>query len=67
MTKGTVKIKLPWTENQLQLFRKNMIQSYVRANGENPEKITCDGCSDPANCLFAFDPYNTDGDCLGEK
>lgn len=67
MSDGTVQVKLPWSENQLHLFRNKLIQSYVRANGENPKSITCDDCTNPQDCLFAFDPYNTDGDCLGMK
>ena len=30
-------------------------------------KITCDHCSDNNNCSYAFDKYNTDGDCLASK
>lgn len=29
--------------------------------------ITCDTCADADNCKFAFDPYNINGDCLGDK
>lgn len=29
--------------------------------------FTCDGCSRAPVCVLAFDPYNTDGDCLDEK
>lgn len=29
--------------------------------------ITCDNCDINAVCIYAFDPYNTDGDCLGMK
>lgn len=35
----------------------------VRAGGTS----TCDHCADNNNCEFAFDPYNTDGDCLAIK
>lgn len=28
---------------------------------------TCDGCSDAGRCPYAFDDYNTDGDCLASK
>lgn len=31
------------------------------------EKFTCDDCPAVRTCGFAFDPYNTDGDCLAEK
>lgn len=27
-------------------------------------KFTCDECKNPEDCVWAFDSYNTDGDCL---
>ncbi len=32
-----------------------------------PTKYTCDDCPAAATCNYAFDDYNTDGDCLAEK
>lgn len=33
-----------------------------------PEWVaTCDECGDNEFCPFAFDAYNTSGDCLAEK
>ena len=32
-----------------------------------PEDTTCFRCSDKESCKYAFDPYNTDGDCLADK
>jgi hypothetical protein len=29
--------------------------------------LTCEDCVANAECDFAFDPYNTDGDCLAIK
>lgn len=29
--------------------------------------FTCDNCEDAYDCMYAFDPYNTDGDCLADK
>lgn len=29
--------------------------------------FTCDGCGFVSKCVFAWDAYNTDGDCLAEK
>lgn len=29
--------------------------------------FTCDGCGRATVCLYTFDPYNTDGDCLDDK
>lgn len=28
---------------------------------------TCKGCSEVKTCIYAWDPYNTDGDCLASK
>lgn len=30
-------------------------------------EITCETCQLNAECDLAFDPYNTDGDCLAMK
>jgi hypothetical protein len=32
-----------------------------------PERFTCYGCAARELCEFAWDSYNTDGDCLAEK
>lgn len=29
--------------------------------------FTCDGCDGNRHCAYAFDPYNTAGDCLASK
>lgn len=31
------------------------------------EELTCFKCSLKDKCEYAFDPYNTNGDCLAEK
>jgi len=31
------------------------------------EKFTCDDCPARYTCEWAFDPYNTNDDCLAEK
>lgn len=30
-------------------------------------KSTCEECPLRRTCVYAFDPYNTDGDCLLDK
>jgi hypothetical protein len=30
-------------------------------------EFSCDHCSAAKTCEYAFDPYNTNGDCLAEK
>ena len=39
------------------------IARYVPAK----ESLTCNWCPDVGTCPFAWDRYNTDGDCLAEK
>lgn len=29
--------------------------------------VTCETCEENDKCDFAFDPYNTEGDCLAIK
>ena len=31
------------------------------------DRFTCDACICNDECVYSFDPYNTDGDCLAEK
>jgi hypothetical protein len=31
------------------------------------ESYTCYVCVDNKDCIYAYDPYNTDGDCLADK
>lgn len=31
------------------------------------DQFTCGGCQAASVCEYAFDPYNTDGDCLAGK
>jgi hypothetical protein len=50
----------------------DFVRDYERSNGFPltlyPEgKFTCDGCRAAPRCSLAFDPYNTDGDCLAGK
>lgn len=39
----------------------------MREHGFDDLEITCDECRLAAICEHAFDPYNTDGDCLASK
>lgn len=40
---------------------------FLEENEYNWEEITCDGCPVVDDCVFAYDIYNTDGDCLALK
>lgn len=31
------------------------------------EELTCHKCAEKNTCKYAYDPYNTNGDCLAEK
>lgn len=52
-----------------ELYSDRQVLSAQIAEGPSPEpaRITCDACRLVSRCVFAFDPYNTNGDCLLEK
>lgn len=48
----------------------NLSESYKKQLEEHGlafEDFTCSNCKMVDGCPFAFDMYNTDGDCLMEK
>lgn len=45
----------PWSEAELERFRKIV---------ETPENYTCHDCELLRRCPYAYDMYNTNGDCL---
>jgi hypothetical protein len=48
--------------------RSSALTFYVGEGMATPEQaFTCDGCGFAPRCLFAFDLYNTNGDCLADK
>jgi hypothetical protein len=59
---GTRKVKL--TEEQVAEERRRL----TLLNG-HPEDVvySCDSCGGRNDCAYAFDGYNTNGDCLAEK
>ena len=44
----------------------NMEEIFDEA-GCDIDDCTCNDCSDKETCIYAFDLYNTNGDCLAEK
>lgn len=44
--------------------RSDAIKHDITEMGNTFEYITCDKCDINAVCLYSFDIYNTDGDCL---
>lgn len=44
------------------------LKSLLEPLGIKVEELTCYDCAAALDgCEFAFDPYNTDGDCLADK
>ncbi len=46
--------------------REAMIK-YLARLGIRYTRITCDDCPSKNSCHWAYDAYNTDGDCLAVK
>jgi NAD-dependent dihydropyrimidine dehydrogenase PreA subunit len=52
------------TQEELDILRA----AHLNGEGIDPDtKFTCDDCASRCDCAFAFDLYNTDGDCLASK
>lgn len=41
--------------------------THARVDSLKPEDFTCFRCAINTTCPYAWDPYNTAGDCLAEK
>lgn len=52
---------VPRTFAELAVFRENTVRAYGNVD------LTCDHCASAFRCQWAFDAYNTNGDCLDEK
>lgn len=61
MTIDSIMLKEPLLEDELASIRQRMVEEY------GVTEFTCDTCPARYKCTLAFDPYNTDGDCLAEK
>lgn len=46
---------------------KEDMRGHFEERGYNIDDCTCNTCSDKNTCKYAFDLYNTDGDCLASK
>ena len=56
--------------SQLEVLRKGSIEALDNKGVrwvKDDQKFTCDGCGAKDTCIYVFDLYNTDGDCLAEK
>lgn len=58
--------RTPATPEQLAASRQRAL-AVLGALGVHPEGFTCDDCPSAPLCEWAFDGYNTLGDCLAEK
>lgn len=47
--------------------RRASVKQLERHGYEWDGTFSCDHCISVHKCVFAFDEYNTDGDCLAEK
>lgn len=55
------------TERELARYRDVSVARLRRLGETGPIVFTCDGCHHRTYCRYAFDAYNTDGDCLADK
>lgn len=44
-----------------------LLAEYLDTKEPRASQFTCADCSLVKKCVFAYDPYNTDGDCIMEK
>ncbi len=58
--------KTRYSDKELAERRERCI-NYLRRININFSFITCDQCPCRCRCPYAYDPYNTDGDCLLAK
>jgi hypothetical protein len=47
--------------------RRRGYREYFEEQGRDVLDCSCLDCSDAYICQFAFDPYNTNSDCLASK
>ena len=46
--------------------KEDMVEAFEE-RGYDIDACTCNSCSNKDNCKYAFDLYNTEGDCLASK
>ena len=59
---------VPCTDDDL-VFLRTRAEADIHRNYPSVEinNWTCDGCDQRYTCVYVYDPYNTDGDCLASK
>lgn len=53
--------------SQLTKDHIQLLASFLDIEEPRPSTFTCADCPLVKQCVFAYDPYNTDGDCIAEK
>lgn len=63
--------KPPLTPEQIVALKRSLVKQFAGTLMEPFYKedtvFTCDDCPSNGGCEYAFDGYNTDGDCLAIK
>ena len=55
-----------YTDEEVALFKEKTTE-YLKKYWGKPFWFTCDTCALKNNCLFTYETYNTNGDCLASK
>lgn len=57
------------SDEETRALRAGVVREYATDRTIDADALvfTCDDCPAKNTCDFAFDLYNTDGDCLAEK
>jgi len=61
--------EIPLTDTQCEAYLQSLLTDYEHDYGSKlkPSDITCSDCSERKACPFAYDMYNTRGDCLASR
>lgn len=58
----------PPKEDSMATKREKAVERMVdNGQWEQGMSFTCDSCDQSEECKWSYDPYNTNGDCLGDK
>lgn len=47
--------------------RATLLEWFKSERKQLPKVLTCDTCDEKNECSLVYDPYNINGDCLGDK
>lgn len=57
-------LRPPLSDTEVAALRDKRLPD-IQEGGHNA--FTCDECAGRSHCMYAFDAYNTSGDCLASK